>query len=192
MYVRVCVWMYIHEQVAYCAKGGDRERCGCWHNENVSPKERVESQRHYEAPPACNQGGRTNILPTCLFLSLAPSLSHSLTHHPLRPHSHSRILPFALDHTYTLTHPPLSYSYLTLSFPLILSHPSQTFVADIYESEVEQWILNNAGGAMFPKLKKKIALRATELGVEPREKFLSKPYDGPPLWLKYEAAEGVI
>lgn len=66
----------------------------------------------------------------------------------------------------------------------------ETFAADVYSGEVEAF-LQKCKPTMYKKLKSKVAYRAKELGVEINPKFASKPYTGPPLWLKYEAAMGL-
>jgi hypothetical protein len=67
----------------------------------------------------------------------------------------------------------------------------ETFEAEVYNSKEIEDFVRARGTASYPKLKKLIHNKAKELGVAKKEKFASKPYTGPPLWLKGAAAEAL-
>jgi len=67
----------------------------------------------------------------------------------------------------------------------------ENFETEVYNSKEVEEFVRSRGSAAYPKLKKLIHGRAKELGVPMKEDFAKKPYAGPPLWLKAEAAEGL-
>lgn len=66
----------------------------------------------------------------------------------------------------------------------------ENFESTVYCSAVEEYV-RSRGIPLFPKLRKRISEKAKVLGIAVRPDFAKKPWSGPALWLKGQAAEEI-